>query len=460
MSKSESPFRLRFLGAAGTVTGSRYLLTNDAQNILIDCGLFQGAKELRLKNWDRFPIDPSKIQALILTHAHIDHSGYIPRLVKEGFRGKIYCTMATKALCEILLLDTAYLQEEEAEWANRHRFSKHHPALPLFTQDEAKKALQFFVPKEFNQEFSVAEDIKVTFRYAGHILGAASAVVSVNNIKIGFSGDLGRPFDQILFPPEKMPPVDYLVLESTYGDREHSEKDALKDLEELVNEAVRKNGVILIPAFAVGRAQLIMYQLSVLKKAGRIKDIPMYLNSPMAEAVAELYKEFRSLHHLDDQACEEMAGVVKYIHTPDQSKKLNEKKEPMLILSASGMATGGRIVHHLKAFVSNPTTTVLLTGFQAWGTRGRSLQDGALEIKIHGEMIPVKAAIRVLHNSSAHADSSEIIDWLIQSKIQPAKVFLTHGEPDSAAALKTKLTEKFGWNCTVPLQNQEFVLGV
>lgn len=459
MSNLESPFRLRFLGAVGTVTGSRYLLTNDSQNILIDCGLFQGAKELRLKNWDRFPIDPAKIQALVLTHAHIDHSGYIPRLINEGFRGKIYCTAATKALCEILLLDTGYLQGEEAEWINRHHFSKHHPALPLFTQDEAKRALEHFVAKDFNEEFEVSKNIKATFRYAGHILGAASVVISVADIKIGFSGDLGRPADYLLFPPDKMPEVDYLVLESTYGDRNHPQTEPLDDLETLVNEAVRKNGAILIPAFAVGRAQSIMYQLSILKKTGRIKDIPMYLNSPMAESVAKLYEDFRSLHRLNDQACEEMASVVKYIHTAEQSKKLNQKKEPMLIISASGMATGGRIVHHLKAFVSNPTTTVLLTGFQAGGTRGRSLQEGAREIKIHGEMIPVKAAIRVLSNSSAHADSSEIIDWLIQSNVKPKKVFLTHGEPDSAAAMKDKLVEKFGWNCSAPVLNQEFVLG-
>ena len=459
MNKLESPFRLRFLGAAGTVTGSRYLVTNDKENILIDCGLFQGAKELRLKDWDRFPLDPAKIQSLILTHAHIDHSGYIPRLIKEGFRGKIFCTEATRDLCEILLLDTGYLQEEEAEWINKHHFSKHHPALPLFTRDEAVEAMQYFVVKDFHAEFQVSENVKASFRYAGHILGASSLVLTAGDVKIGFSGDLGRPVDYLLYPAEAMQNVDYLVLESTYGDRIHSSDDPLADLESLINEAVDKKGVILIPAFAVGRAQSIMYQLSILKKQGRIKDIPMYLNSPMAQSITKLYKDYKSLHRLSDQQCEEMSNVVKFIKTADESKQLNERKDPMLIISASGMATGGRIVHHLKAFVSNPSTTVVLTGFQAWGTRGRLLQDGTKEIKIHGSMIPVNASIRMLSNTSAHADSIEILDWLEQSHLNPKRVFLTHGESESANALKTMITEKFKWDCSVPIQNQEFLIG-
>ncbi len=456
---SPETFRIRFLGAAETVTGSKYLLTNDKINVLVDCGLFQGLKELRLKNWDRFPIDPSLIDAIILTHAHIDHSGYIPRLIKEGFKGKIFCTPATLALCRILLPDTGYLQEEEADWLNRKRFSKHSPALPLFTEKEAEQALKQFVAINFDEAFTVVEGLRATFKYAGHILGAAVAIVEAAPIKIAFSGDLGRQNDSILFAPEPIPSVDYLVVESTYGNRQHKSINPIDELEIVINEALKTNGVILIPAFAVGRAQSLMYYLSVLRKSSRIPDVPMYLNSPMATKVTNLFREFKKLHKLTDKDCDEIDEVVHYIHSVEESKELNEKKGPMIIISASGMATGGRIIHHLKQFVSDPTTTIILAGFQAVGTRGRALQDGAQEIKIFNEHIPVNARIRMLESTSAHADYTEILDWLLQSKITaPKKVFITHGETEAAHKMKTHIIERFNWLCEVPKQNQEFVL--
>lgn len=451
-------FRLRFLGAAGTVTGSKYLLANDKQKILIDCGLFQGLKELRLKNWDQFPIDPKFIDAIVLTHAHLDHSGYIPRLVKEGFRGKIFCTPATFALCRILLTDAGFLQEEEAEWLNRKQFSKHSPALPLFTEKDAEISFEQFVPINFDESFEVTQGVRATFRYAGHILGAATAVIEARAIKIAFSGDLGRANDPILHAPTLLPAVDYLVVESTYGNRQHDSVDPVQELETVINEALQKKGVILIPSFAVGRAQSLMYYLSILKKSGRIPNVPMYLNSPMALNATDLFCKFKSLHKLSDEQCKDMCETVQYVKTVEESKALNERKGPMIIISASGMATGGRIVHHLKAFVSNPSTTVVLTGFQAAGTRGRALQDGAKELKIHGEFISVLADIKVLKNSSAHADYVEILDWLSRSKINPQKVFVTHGEVDAALKMKEHIQDRFHWSCEVPKQDQEFAL--
>ncbi len=452
-------FRIRFLGAAETVTGSKYLLTNDKINVLVDCGLFQGLKELRLKNWDRFPINPNQIDAIILTHAHIDHSGYIPRLIKEGFKGKIFCTSATLALCRILLPDTGYLQEEEAEWLNKKKFSKHSPALPLFTEKEAEQALQRFAAKNFDEIFDVTDGIRATFKYAGHILGAAIAIVEAGHIKVAFSGDLGRQNDSILFAPAPIASVDYLVVESTYGNRQHKPINPIDELEIVIKEGLKTNGVILIPAFAVGRAQSLMYYLSVLRKSGRIPDVPMYLNSPMATKVTNLFREFKKLHKLTDKDCDEMDEVVYYIRSVEESKELNEKKGPMIIISASGMATGGRIIHHLKQFVSDPTTTVILAGFQAVGTRGRALQDGAKEIKIFNQLIPVNARIRILDSTSAHADYTEILEWLSQSKIKaPKKVFITHGETEAALEMKTHIIERFNWTCEVPKQNQEFVL--
>ncbi|MDO8646298.1 MAG: MBL fold metallo-hydrolase [Candidatus Planktophila sp.] len=447
-------FDIQFLGAASTVTGSKYLLTHNGIKILIDCGLFQGPKDLRLRNWNNFPVNPAEINAIILTHAHIDHSGYIPRLVKQGFRGKIYCTPATKELCEILLPDSGYLMEEEAAYLNRHKKSKHNPALPLFTVEEAEDALKLFEVVAFKENTSLGSDISFELHYAGHILGAASAIIEISGKKIAFTGDIGRMNDRIFFPPELLPRIDYLVTESTYGNRLHEESNDLDELANAINETYQRNGVILIPAFAVGRAQALMYDLSILRKQNRIPEFPMYLNSPMATNVSNLFCEYHELHKLSEAECDKTCEVVKYVRTVEESKALNERKGPLLIISASGMLTGGRILHHLKAFAPQPENMILLSGYQAEGTRGAALEKGVREIKIHGDVVSVRAQIRSLHNMSAHADYNEIIEWFSRSKIQPERVFLTHGEAVGAEEFAVKLNETFGWQCTVPKQDE------
>lgn len=429
-------FELQFLGGAGTVTGSKYLLTHRGQKILIDCGLFQGLKALRLKNWDGFLANAAEIDSIILTHAHIDHSGYIPRLIKKGFRGKIYSTAATKDLCKILLPDSGHLMEEEADYLNRTKRTKHSPALPLFTLKEAEQSLEYFETVPFKEKKNIGPGISFEFRYAGHILGAASVVINIDGRKIAFTGDIGRMNDRIFNPPEPLPQVDYLVSESTYGNRLHKNTDILDDLSEVVNDSYRRKGVIIIPAFAVGRAQAIMYYLSLLRKQGRIPEFPMFLNSPMTSNVNKLLCKYLDLHKLSESVCEETCDVVKYVHTVEESKALNERQGPMLIISASGMMTGGRVLHHLKTFAPYPQNTIVLTGFQAAGTRGEALEKGAEEIKIHGEYVPVRAQVKILDNMSAHADYKEILQWFSKSQIHPRKVFITHGEPSASDEMR------------------------
>ncbi len=446
---------LEFLGAAGTVTGSKYLLTCGNKKVLIDCGLFQGLKSLRLKNWDGFPIDASEIDSIILTHAHIDHSGFIPRLIKKGFKGKIYSTSATKDVSKILLPDCGYLLEEEAAYLNRIGRTKHSPALPLFTLKEAEDSLEYFVEVPFNKQLQISPELSFEFRYAGHILGAASVIVDANGKRIGFTGDVGRMNDRMFYPPEPLPQIDYLVTESTYGNRLHEAIDPLDALEKIINEAYQQKGVIIIPAFAVGRAQTIMHYLAVLRRENRIPQMPMYLNSPMATDFSAVFRKYKDLHKLSEVECNEINAIVKFVRTPEESKALNERKGPMLIISASGMLTGGRVLHHLKAFAPFPENTILLTGFQSAGTRGDALQRGVKEIKIHGQYIEVNAEIKVLDNMSAHADFGEIIQWFKQSKIHPKKVFVTHGESIAADEFRRRLSEVFGWQCSVPDQAEK-----
>lgn len=446
---------LQFLGATGTVTGSKYLITSGEINVLVDCGMFQGLKSLRLQNWEDFPIKPSQINAIILTHAHIDHSGYIPRLIKNGFKGKIYATAATQDLCEILLPDAGYLAEEEAAYLNKHRRSKHDPALPLFTMEEAQQALKYFEPIHFNQRKTLTDSIHFEFRYAGHILGAASVLLEIEGKKVFFTGDIGRSHDPVFFAPQIIPHVDFLITESTYGDRRHGSNDILSDLEKIIKSAVKNHGVIIIPSFAVGRAQELMYYLWKLKKLKRLPHIPMYLNSPMATNVNDLFIKYHQLHRLSRIESEELCNIVEYVQSVEQSKKLNEKKGPMLIISASGMLTGGRVLHHIKQFGPEQRNTILLAGFQAAGTRGEALQNHAPEIKIHGEYIPIRAQVKVLENMSAHADYQEILDWFSKSKIKPKKVFITHGEPSAADALRRRIGEHLQWDCLIPEQSKK-----
>ena len=443
--------KLSFLGATGTVTGSKYALTHDTNIILVDCGLFQGYKQLRLRNWAPLPIDASSLSAVILTHAHLDHTGYVPLLVKQGFRGPIYCTQATSELSAILLPDSGHLQEEEAEYANRLGFSKHRPALPLYTHDDAQRCLRYFTPKAFDREFEPAPGMRVRFLPSGHILGSAFAVVSAGDRRILFSGDLGRPDDLVMRPPAVIEAADFLVVESTYGDRLHSGADPKVQLGEVIRRTAARGGVVVVPSFAVGRAQVLLYAIYLLKQEGRIPpSLPIYLNSPMAADVTDIYHRHRTEHRLTPEQCEAMCRVATIVNSADESRALNGKQFPMVIIAASGMATGGRVLHHLKAFAPDRRNTILFSGYQAAGTRGASIVQGAPEVKIHGAYVPIRAEVAVLDNLSAHADYNETLAWLRGFVSKPRQTFVTHGEPGAADALRRRMGEQLGWSCAVP----------
>ncbi len=439
-----------FLGATGTVTGSKYLLSSGSTHVLVDCGLFQGLKQLRLRNWDRLPIDLSIISAVVLTHAHIDHSGYLPLLVKQGYKGRVYCSGATRDLCEILLPDSGRLQEEQAEYANRHQFSKHHPALPLYTEADAELALQQLVAIDFETDLKIGDEVTMRLHPAGHIPGAASVELRDKQTSIIFSGDLGRPDDPIMSPAASLQGADYLVVESTYGNRRHPEVDAQQLLGEIINRTVQREGVVIIPAFAVGRTQMLLHYIRLLKDAGTIPDIPVYLNSPMAVNATEIFVNHHQEHRLTLKQCEAACSVAKIVHTAEDSKALNRRKGPMVIIAGSGMATGGRVVHHLKTFAPDPRNTILFAGFQAEGTRGAAMLKGAETIKIHGEYVPVLAQIESIDSLSAHADYAQIIEWMKKMKKTPRQVFVTHGEQEAATAMVQHIDEALHWPARVP----------
>lgn len=446
---------LTFLGATGTVTGSKYLLSCDTdagtKRILIDCGLFQGLKQLRLKNWAKLPINPKDVDVVVLTHAHIDHTGYLPLFVKNGFSGNVYCTDATRDLCDILLPDSAHLQEEEADYANRRGFSKHNPALPLYTKEDADNALELLVAVDFEQQVDLGDGLTLTFSPNGHILGSAFVRIQNKKTSIVFSGDIGRPNDILMKPPVRLKQADYLVLESTYGNRLHEQDDPQVKLASVINKTVKRKGVVLIPVFAVGRAQELLYYIHLLKSSGAIsKDIPVYLNSPMAVDATAIFNHHCGEHRLSPEQCGALSRTAHMVNSVDQSKRLNETKGPMIILSASGMASGGRVVHHLKAFAPKPNNTILFVGFQAAGTRGAAMLDGAESIKIHGEYVPVRADVELISNLSAHADYSEIIEWLGGIEKAPKMTFITHGEPVAADAMRLHIEEQLNWAVEVP----------
>ncbi len=449
---------ITFLGATGTVTGSKYLVTAGTRKILVDCGLFQGYKQLRLRNWAPLPVDAKEIDAVILTHAHLDHSGYLPLLVKNGFTGPIYCTEATHDLCAILLPDSGFLQEEDAAYANRRGYSKHKPALPLYTVEDAKRALQQFKPVAFERPVEFGRDLNVWFLPAGHILGAALVMLRHAGTSILFSGDLGRPNDLLMQPPAEIPRADYVVVESTYGNKRHDAGDPGELLAAIFKRTFARGGTVIIPAFAVGRAQLLLYYVHLLKASGKLPNVPVYLNSPMAVNVTKLFHRYRGEHRLSPEECDAMCEAAEYVNSVEDSKALNARRGPMIIISASGMATGGRIVHHLKAFAPDRRNTILLTGFQAGGTRGAALLDGAETIKIHGEYIPVRAEVANISNISAHADYAETLDWLGHLQAPPRRVFVTHGEPTAADALRQRIEERFGWNVQVPEDREQVEL--
>ena len=442
--------KLTFLGATGTVTGSKYLLEVAGKRILIDCGLFQGLKQLRLKNWTKLPIDPASVDAVVLTHAHIDHTGYLPLFVRNGFVGKVYCSYGTRDLCEILLPDSAHLQEEEARFANKYGFSKHSPALPLYTKDDAVKALDLLTPIDFEKDINLGDGVVMRMSPNGHILGSAFVRIHDTKTSILFSGDIGRPNDVLMKPPTQIRQSDYLVMESTYGDRVHDKTDPKIKLAAAINRTISRGGKVIIPVFAVGRAQELLYYIHLLKTKGSIPDVPVYLNSPMAVDATEIFNRHTGEHRLSSSECEAMFHTAHMVNTVEQSKALNENRHPMIILAASGMATGGRVVHHLKAFAPNPNNTILFAGFQAAGTRGAAMLNGVDSIKIHGEYIPVNAEVALISNLSAHGDYLEILDWLRGFESAPKRVFITHGEPIAADAMRHHIEEKLHWKTCVP----------
>src|SRR3990172_5822420 len=442
--------KIQFLGATQTVTGSKYLIEHNRRKVLIDCGLFQGLKELRLRNREPFPVDPQKIDSVILTHAHIDHTGYLPVLMKQGFRGKVYCTQGTRDLCRILLPDSGRLQEEEAGYANRKGFSKHKPALPLYTQEDAERVLDLFRTIPHGTRFDLGDGLNLKLTRSGHIIGSSFVAVSHEKTSIMFSGDLGRENDLILRAPEFVTKSDYLVIESTYGGRMHDPTDPQDQIAEIINRTAARNGVVIVPAFSVGRTQTLLYVLHLLKMEGRIPGIPVYLNSPMSISATSIFFDYPGEHRLNPDQCAGLSNVAKYINSPEESKALNEKNGPMIIISASGMATGGRVIHHLKAFAPDPNNAIIFTGFQAAGTRGASMLANAESIKIHGQFIPFRAEVDVVHNLSAHADQGEIMKWLSHFRNPPKTTFITHGEPQAAQALKEKIEGSLRWNCKIP----------
>ena len=450
--------KIKFLGATQTVTGSKYLIETEKMRVLVDCGLFQGYKELRLRNWAPLPIDPKSIDYVLLTHAHIDHSGYLPLLVKNGFHGKILCTEATKELCKILLPDSGYLQEEEARYANMKGYTKHHPTLPLYTEEDAVASLQYFHSQPFDKPIQLHDGFEATFYYAGHILGASLIRLVHEKVSILFTGDLGRLQDPIMYPPIDPPKSDYLVTESTYGDRLHETLDPETMLGEIINRTAKRGGIVLIPAFAVGRTQSLLYYIHQLKTKKSIPDIPVFVDSPMATDATDIFARHAELHRLTSQESADVCAVAQYIHSVEESKALGNKRMPMIIISASGMATGGRVVHHIRNFASDHKNTILFSGFQAGGTRGDRLVRGEREIKMFGQMVSINAEVIQMGNASAHADYQEILTWLSRFHTTPRKVFITHGEQEASAQLKNKIEQQFHWDCEIPTYLDEVEL--
>ena len=447
---------LTFIGGAQTVTGSKTLLETADGRVLVDCGLFQGRKKLRLQNWDPFPVSPGSIDAVLLTHAHIDHCGYLPRLVNEGFSGPVYSTEGTRKLAEIVLPDSGYLHEEEARYFNRKGISKHHPALPLYTKAEAVACLEQFETVAFDTPQLVLPTVAATWRRAGHILGAASIGLhlSDHDTDVVFSGDLGRSTHPLLLPPAPIGAADVVITESTYGDENHPEGNPLERIADVVNRTARRGGVVLIPAFAVDRTEIVLWYLDQLVRSGEVPDIPVFVDSPMASRALDVYRdeardgspEIRPEFHGKDMFS---SIQLTQTRTVDESKALNSRRGPMIIISASGMATGGRIIHHLANRIGNHRNTVLLVGFQAPGTRGDALRSGARQIKLFGHYHPVRAEVSSIA-LSAHADQTDLLEWADTASPAPEMVYVNHGEPEGAAALVELLGDRLGIDAVAP----------
>ena len=455
---------LRFLGAAGTVSGSRHLIEHEGRRVLVDCGLFQGEKRLRERNWQRFAVPAGSIDAVILTHGHIDHSGWLPRLVREGFRGPIHTTRPTADLLGLLLYDSAKCQAEDAAYANRKGYSKHAPALPLYDERDVERTLRLLHPVDREHWFAPVTGCRTRFHDAGHMLGSSFVEMEIGTgpIRVLFSGDVGRYDAPLYNDPVPPPPCDVLVCESTYGDRDHPPARPLDELEHATREAIDRGGMMLVASFAIGRCQQLVYLLRTLMAAGRLPEIPVWIDSPMAVEATEVFRRHVGEHDFTEARMEGVAESlvspwVRMARTAEESKAINEHRGAGIVIASSGMMTGGRILHHLARRLPDPRTTVLVAGFQAIGTRGRSLVEGAPTLQIHGREIPVRAAIRRVDALSGHADRRELSRWLA-SMPAPGRVFLVHGEPPAASGLAAHLRTTLGWNATVPAIGESFEL--
>lgn len=453
-----------FYGAAETVTGSRHLLTIGKHKVLVDCGLFQGGKQLRERNWDPFPLPPHELDAVVITHAHADHIGLLPRLVAQGYKGPIYATPATIELCKISLPDSGRIQEEDAHYANRHG-THHQPALPLYTERDAYESLKHFKPVHYHNPQQLPGGASFTFTPAGHILGSAFAAITFEDgTRLMMSGDLGRYNTPIICDPAIVEGTDYLVIESTYGDRIHSHEDPLEKIEQVLHDIMETGGALVIPSFAIGRTQELLYYFRVLQDQGRMPRLPIYIDSPMAVSVTHVYAD--ASEDLDEEMVAsvkagrselEPDGIV-FVRDRELSKALNSQHGPLVIISGSGMANGGRVTHHLQHRMPNPSTIVLFTGYQAEGTLGRRLLEGATMVHIHGEEVDVRARIEKVNALSAHADQEEMLRWLGNFKSAPKQTFIVHGEPPAQEALQAKIEHQFGWSTVIPKQGDEFTI--
>ncbi|WP_298263362.1 MBL fold metallo-hydrolase [uncultured Lutibacter sp.] len=450
--------KLTFFGGAGTVTGSKALLESDFTKILIDCGLFQGLKELRRKNWDKLPIDLDELNLVILTHAHLDHIGYLPVLVKNGYTKNIYCTKATEDLAKIILLDSAKIQEEDAKRANKYSYSNHKPAFPLYTINDAKKTINQLKSFELNTWYPINTDIQFKFLNSGHILGSAFVLLNIKGKIIVFSGDIGRK-KPILLPRYKyIDKADYVIIESTYGNRLHKKRKITAQLLRYIKLTYSKGGILIIPSFSVERAQEIIYFLSLLKREHKLPQIPIYLDSPMGVNATEVYFKYTNYHTLTEEDINSMINTVHLISDVTTSKSIVNDLNPKIVIAGSGMITGGRVLHYLDKLISDKKNSILIVGYQAEGTRGRSLLSGDSELKFFGKYHPIKAEVFKINEFSGHADQSELLDWLQHFKEAPNLTIINHGEPHQSQALKVKIKTALGWKCTVAKMNNEYYL--
>ena len=448
---------ITFLGGSGTVTGSKYLVRHNGKSMLMDCGLFQGYKQLRLRNWQPLPLSPHEIDSVVLTHAHLDHSGYLPLLARDGYHRDIHATRGTRDLCAILLPDSGHLQEEDAAFLNRHKLSSHSPALPLYTRLDALHCLKQFKPHGLHQRFEPLPGWHATYSNAGHILGAASVLLEVGGRRILFSGDLGRPDDMLMNPPDAPPKADTVLVESTYGDREHPAEDLLSELGPALARLAARGGVAVVPVFAVGRAQVVLHAIGLLKAQGVIPaSLKVFLDSPMAVSTTGLYQHHLGEHRLNAREVNALEHGATMVQTPEQSKGLARLHGPMVILAASGMATGGRVLHHLALHAGDHRNLIVLTGHQSPGTRGARLAAGEKSIRIHGQDVAIRAEVVQLASASAHADASQLIDWLGQMAPAPQQVFVVHGDMEASDALRQRIAHGLGWNATVPLAGRSY----